>query len=163
MLTPLWTCLGIQGKSSIFHYYFLLLDLRFLGSTLTELTLSSSRCFFALNRWKKVFLRFFALAIVYSVRRKKCNLRIRNGHGSHGNIGIWGRCYDRNFLRFSPIFGEKIGVFHIQWYKIPNQTIAPMSNSSLKFGTLTSLIKTESMRKQPAQWRKVAQSGHPGP
>jgi hypothetical protein len=24
---------------------------------------------------------------------------------------IWGRCYDHNFLRFSPIFGEKIGVF----------------------------------------------------
>jgi hypothetical protein len=22
---------------------------------------------------------------------------------------IWGRCYDHNFLRFSPIFGEKIG------------------------------------------------------
>jgi hypothetical protein len=22
-----------------------------------------------------------------------------------------GRCYDHNFLRFSPIFGEKIGVF----------------------------------------------------
>jgi hypothetical protein len=24
---------------------------------------------------------------------------------------IWGRYYDHNFLRFSPIFGEKIGVF----------------------------------------------------
>jgi hypothetical protein len=24
---------------------------------------------------------------------------------------IRGRCYDRNFLRFLPIFGEKIGVF----------------------------------------------------
>jgi hypothetical protein len=24
---------------------------------------------------------------------------------------IWGRCYDHNFLRFSPIFGEKIGAF----------------------------------------------------
>jgi hypothetical protein len=24
---------------------------------------------------------------------------------------IWGRCYDQNFLRFSPIFCEKIGVF----------------------------------------------------
>jgi hypothetical protein len=24
---------------------------------------------------------------------------------------IWGRCYDHNFLRFLPIFGEKIGVF----------------------------------------------------
>jgi hypothetical protein len=24
---------------------------------------------------------------------------------------IWGRCYDDNFLRFLPIFGEKIGVF----------------------------------------------------
>jgi hypothetical protein len=23
----------------------------------------------------------------------------------------WGRCYDHNFLRFSTIFGEKIGVF----------------------------------------------------
>jgi hypothetical protein len=23
----------------------------------------------------------------------------------------WGRCYDHNFLRFFPIFGEKIGVF----------------------------------------------------
>jgi hypothetical protein len=23
----------------------------------------------------------------------------------------WGRCYDHNFLRFSPIFGEKNGVF----------------------------------------------------
>jgi hypothetical protein len=23
----------------------------------------------------------------------------------------WGRCYDHNFLRFLPIFGEKIGVF----------------------------------------------------
>jgi hypothetical protein len=23
----------------------------------------------------------------------------------------WGRCYDHNFLRFSPIFGKKIGVF----------------------------------------------------
>jgi hypothetical protein len=23
----------------------------------------------------------------------------------------WGRCYDHNVLRFSPIFGEKIGVF----------------------------------------------------
>jgi hypothetical protein len=27
------------------------------------------------------------------------------------SIGPWGRCYDHNFLRFSPIFGEKIGVF----------------------------------------------------
>jgi hypothetical protein len=26
-------------------------------------------------------------------------------------IGSWGRCYDHNFRRFSPIFGEKIGVF----------------------------------------------------
>jgi hypothetical protein len=24
---------------------------------------------------------------------------------------IWGRCYDHNFLRFSTIYGEKIGVF----------------------------------------------------
>jgi hypothetical protein len=24
---------------------------------------------------------------------------------------VWDRCYDHNFLRFSPIFGEKIGVF----------------------------------------------------
>jgi hypothetical protein len=24
---------------------------------------------------------------------------------------IWGRCYDHNFLQFSTIFGEKIGVF----------------------------------------------------
>jgi hypothetical protein len=24
---------------------------------------------------------------------------------------VRGRCYDHNFLRFSPIFGEKIGVF----------------------------------------------------
>jgi hypothetical protein len=24
---------------------------------------------------------------------------------------IWGRCYDHNYLRFLPIFGEKIGVF----------------------------------------------------
>jgi hypothetical protein len=24
---------------------------------------------------------------------------------------IWGRCYDHNFLRFFPIFGEIIGVF----------------------------------------------------
>jgi hypothetical protein len=24
---------------------------------------------------------------------------------------IWDRCYDHNFLRFSTIFGEKIGVF----------------------------------------------------
>jgi hypothetical protein len=23
----------------------------------------------------------------------------------------WGRCYDHNFLRFSPILGEQIGVF----------------------------------------------------
>jgi hypothetical protein len=23
----------------------------------------------------------------------------------------WGRCYDHNFLRFFPIFGEKFGVF----------------------------------------------------
>jgi hypothetical protein len=27
------------------------------------------------------------------------------------NIGIRGRCYDHNFLRFLTIFGEKIGVF----------------------------------------------------
>jgi hypothetical protein len=26
-------------------------------------------------------------------------------------IRIWGRCYDHNFLRFLPIFVEKIGVF----------------------------------------------------
>jgi hypothetical protein len=24
---------------------------------------------------------------------------------------FWGRCYDHNFLRFSPFFGEKIGFF----------------------------------------------------
>jgi hypothetical protein len=24
---------------------------------------------------------------------------------------IWGQCYDHNFLRFLPIFGEKFGVF----------------------------------------------------
>jgi hypothetical protein len=24
---------------------------------------------------------------------------------------IWGRCYDHNFLRFSPIFGEKLAPF----------------------------------------------------
>jgi hypothetical protein len=23
----------------------------------------------------------------------------------------WGRCYDHNFLRFSPIYGDKIGEF----------------------------------------------------
>jgi hypothetical protein len=30
-----------------------------------------------------------------------------------GNVQYftWGRCYDHNFLRFFPIFGEKIGVF----------------------------------------------------
>jgi hypothetical protein len=28
-----------------------------------------------------------------------------------GKIGTRGRCYDHNFLRFLPIFGEKIGVF----------------------------------------------------
>jgi hypothetical protein len=28
-----------------------------------------------------------------------------------GPVTIWGRCYDYNFLRFSPIFFEKIGVF----------------------------------------------------
>jgi hypothetical protein len=29
----------------------------------------------------------------------------------------WGRCYDHNFLRFLPIFGEKIGFFlKIQCY-----------------------------------------------
>jgi hypothetical protein len=27
------------------------------------------------------------------------------------SVGTWGRYYDHNFLRFSPIFGEKIGVF----------------------------------------------------
>jgi hypothetical protein len=27
------------------------------------------------------------------------------------NIGSWGRCYDQNILRFSTIFGEKMGVF----------------------------------------------------
>jgi hypothetical protein len=26
-------------------------------------------------------------------------------------ISCWGRCYDHNFLRFLPIFREKIGVF----------------------------------------------------
>jgi hypothetical protein len=26
-------------------------------------------------------------------------------------IGAWGRCNDHNFMRFLPIFGEKIGVF----------------------------------------------------
>jgi hypothetical protein len=26
-------------------------------------------------------------------------------------IDSWGRCYDHNFLQFSTIFGEKIGVF----------------------------------------------------
>jgi hypothetical protein len=27
------------------------------------------------------------------------------------NRPIWGRCYDHNFLRFSPIFGEKMAFF----------------------------------------------------
>jgi hypothetical protein len=34
--------------------------------------------------------------------------------GSQGRFKsrvTWGRCYDQNFLRFSTIFGEKIGVF----------------------------------------------------
>jgi hypothetical protein len=26
-------------------------------------------------------------------------------------VGIWGRCYDHNFLRFLTVFGEKNGVF----------------------------------------------------
>jgi hypothetical protein len=29
----------------------------------------------------------------------------------HCHPKIWSRCYDHNFLRFLPIFGEKIGVF----------------------------------------------------
>jgi hypothetical protein len=30
---------------------------------------------------------------------------------------IWGRCYDKNFVRFLPIFGEKFGAFlKIQCY-----------------------------------------------
>jgi hypothetical protein len=36
------------------------------------------------------------------------------GHAEHwGVLSIltWGRWYDNNFLRFSTIFGEKIGVF----------------------------------------------------
>jgi hypothetical protein len=27
------------------------------------------------------------------------------------HYSAWGRCYDQNFLRFLPIFGEKIDVF----------------------------------------------------
>jgi hypothetical protein len=32
-------------------------------------------------------------------------------HGIVAKCRIWGPCCDRNFLRFSPIFGEPIGVF----------------------------------------------------
>jgi hypothetical protein len=32
-------------------------------------------------------------------------------HGPCKKVFVWGRCYDHNFLRFSTIFGEKIGVF----------------------------------------------------
>jgi hypothetical protein len=51
------------------------------------------------------------------------NVRRQTDHaGASVGVGIflailtlykvtWGRCYDHNFLRFLPIFGEKIGVF----------------------------------------------------
>jgi hypothetical protein len=35
---------------------------------------------------------------------------VTDGTQKHGNLNR-GRCYDHNFLRFLPIFGENIGVF----------------------------------------------------
>jgi hypothetical protein len=43
--------------------------------------------------------------------RRRCR-RCRSPGTSHGpSTPTWGRCYDYNFLRFLPIFGERIGVF----------------------------------------------------
>jgi hypothetical protein len=40
------------------------------------------------------------------------NFIVVNGPASvYSFFANWGRCYDPNFLRFSPISGEKIGVF----------------------------------------------------
>jgi hypothetical protein len=40
-----------------------------------------------------------------------CKETDRMGKFQRGLAVIWGRCYDHNFLRILPIFGEKIGVF----------------------------------------------------
>jgi hypothetical protein len=37
--------------------------------------------------------------------------RIQSQHSNLWFSTSWGQCYDHNFLRFSTIFGEKIGVF----------------------------------------------------
>jgi hypothetical protein len=39
----------------------------------------------------------------------------------------WGRCYDHNFRRFSPIFGKNIGVFFL----ITNVTIQFLKNGGI--------------------------------
>jgi hypothetical protein len=40
-----------------------------------------------------------------------CQLRNKKLIKNLKSVTTRGRCYDHNFLRFSPIFGEKIGVF----------------------------------------------------
>jgi hypothetical protein len=51
----------------------------------------------------KIFSSTFIKCSTTALARN-CKLKSRK-------IGSRGRCYDHNFLRFFPIFGEKIGVF----------------------------------------------------
>jgi hypothetical protein len=47
----------------------------------------------------------------FKVERPRRRRRRRPGAGFVNFRVTRGRCYDRNFLRLSPTFGEKIGVF----------------------------------------------------
>jgi hypothetical protein len=58
--------------------------------------------------------RYYRLNIDFPYCKKRSSLLQRwccSCNFQSRRIGSWERCYDHNFLRFSTIFGEKIGVF----------------------------------------------------
>jgi hypothetical protein len=55
----------------------------------------------------------------------------------------WGRCYDHNFQRFLPIFGEKIGVFlKNQCYDHNFQRFLPIFGKKSAFFSKTNVMIT---------------------
>jgi hypothetical protein len=69
----------------------------------------------AINFSKDAFLRIdvYACGLVLWELASRCSMAA-NQNQVPAEIAItdtWGRCYDHNFLRFLPFFGEKIGVF----------------------------------------------------
>jgi hypothetical protein len=72
-----------------------------LGILMAKLVYFMSIGYFELPNWYMYFSQFGML------HQEKSG----NPDEQHSHVHTRGRCYDHNFLRFSTIFGEKIGVF----------------------------------------------------